>query len=119
MDTNDSNLISAGSKFVGELNMWNAKFEYIFVVEEVGNETFKYTHEIYSSGGVKMLVDKKSGNGQFRKIDENVYEFKYSDPETAFDSTINVNTKEIQGTASQIKGFSQGMKGTFQLALQA
>lgn len=107
--------LQQGMKFKGELSMFNTKYEYeLDILEILPNDEFKFEHRILSNG---FIADKKSGDGNYTKVDENIVNLKYKDAETEFHGDLNVNSFEIQGSSTQITGFLTNTQGTFTVNL--
>jgi hypothetical protein len=107
-------LLSSGAVYKGELDMFGSKFVYVFKFTEfTPSGVFHYSHQVYNMG---MLADDKDGDGRFEHIDADNAKIFYTDPETSFEGTVNLNTGAFNGTATQISQLFSGTQGEFKLA---
>jgi len=90
-------------------------FLYILKFTNVTNQdTFEYNHAIYQGS---FLADKKSGTGKYKRLNDGELEIKYQDPETEFEGVLFMDDEVIKGKTHQVKGFSRGDRGSFNLKL--
>jgi len=95
--------------------MFGSNYLYILNFTKVTNQdTFEYNHAIYSGS---FLADKKSGSGKYTRLNDGELEIKYNDPETEFEGVLYMDDEVIKGKTLQVRGFSRGDKGSFNLKL--